>query len=58
MLEKYTNVKRPATGVQWRANFYKCGDKTSHPHWLTWSVVDKPEPDFHRPEFFGILEFD
>jgi len=38
-----------------RANFYKCGDKTSHPHYLSWSPIDTPKPDFHRPEFFGEL---
>jgi hypothetical protein len=57
ILEKRCAVIRPASGVTWRANFYKCGDKTSNPHWLTWSVVDYPEPRFHMPEFFGTLEF-
>ena len=57
ILEKYTKVDRPAPGVTWKANFYKCGDKTSQPHWLTWSVIDKPEPNFHVPESFGTLEF-
>ncbi len=57
MLEKYCPVIRPAPAVTWRANFYKCGDETSHPHWLMWSVVDKPKPDFHVPEYFGALEF-
>ncbi len=57
ILEKYCPVTAPKQGVTWRANFYKCGDRTSHPHWLTWSVIDLPEPDFHRPEFFGTLEF-
>ena len=57
VLEKYASVTRPAPGVTWRANFYKCADLTSKPHWLTWSVVDKPEPDFHVPEFFGTLVF-
>ncbi len=40
-----------------RANFYKCGDLTAHPHYLSWAPIDTPTPDFHRPEFFGILEF-
>ncbi|MHC4124643.1 MAG: carbohydrate-binding family 9-like protein [Planctomycetota bacterium] len=57
MLKKYMKVIMPNTDVKWKANFYKCADKTSHPHWLTWSVVDLPKPDFHRPEFFGTLEF-
>ena len=38
-----------------RANFYKCGDKTAHPHYLSWSPIDTLKPDFHRPEFFGEL---
>ena len=41
-----------------RANFYKCGDKTAHPHYLSWSPVETPKPDFHRPEFFGELIFE
>lgn len=57
MLEHYAPIERPGPGVQWRANFYKCGDKTSHPHWLTWAAVDRPEPDFHVPASFGVLEF-
>ena len=40
-----------------RANFYKCGDKTAHPHFLSWNPVEVPHPDFHRPEFFGKLIF-
>ena len=38
-----------------RANFYKCGDKTAHPHYVSWSPIDTPKPDFHRPDFFGEL---
>jgi len=41
-----------------RANFYKCGDKTAHPHFLSWSPVGTEHPDFHRPEFFGELSFE
>ena len=57
ILEKYMEVERPGPGTIWRANFYKCADKTSHPHWLTWAPVEHPEPKFHLPEFFGRLEF-
>ena len=38
-----------------RANIYKCGDETAHPHFLSWSPIGTPSPDFHRPEFFGEL---
>lgn len=41
--------------VSLRANFYKCADLTAHPHFLSWNPVQCPEPDFHRPEFFGEL---
>ena len=57
ILEKFRTVEKPGPGVVWRANFFKCGDKTSHPHWLTWSKIYLPEPDFHQPAFFGTLEF-
>jgi len=58
LLEKYSPVTSPGPGVLWRANFYKCADGTSHPHWLTWARVDYPQPQFHLPEFFGTLEFE
>lgn len=58
MIEKYMPVQKPASGVVWKGNFYKCADLTSKPHWLTWSFVDKPNPDFHRPDFFGTLTFE
>ncbi|UCD30738.1 MAG: carbohydrate-binding family 9-like protein [Planctomycetota bacterium] len=58
ILEKYyPGAKKPRSGISWRANFFKCADATSHPHWLTWSKVDRRKPDFHVPECFGILEF-
>lgn len=39
-----------------RCNFYKCGDKTKIPHYVTWSPINIPAPDFHRPEYFGEIE--
>jgi len=39
------------------ANFYKCGDDTSKRHYLSWNPVKTPNPDFHRPEYFGTLNF-
>ena len=58
MLAKYMQVEKPSPGTIWRANFYKCADRTSHPHWLTWSPVELPAPNFHQPKFFGTLEFE
>ena len=41
-----------------RGNFYKCASATSQPHYLSWSPIDTPSPDFHRPEFFGTIILD
>lgn len=38
-------------------NFYKCGSKTAHPHYVSWSAIDGEKPDFHRPDCFGKLWF-
>jgi len=58
LLGRYCQVSPPKPHVLWRANFYKCADNTSHPHWLTWSPVDYPKPNFHLPQSFGVLEFE
>lgn len=42
-------------GSQFRANFYKCGDKLETPHYLTWNRIPTEKPDFHRPEYFGTI---
>jgi len=44
-------------GKKCRANFYKCGDDLPEPHFLAWNTIKTEEPDFHRPEFFGSIEF-
>ena len=41
-----------------RANFNKCGSATVEPHFLSWSPIRTPKPDFHRVEYFGTLTFD
>lgn len=38
-------------------NFYKCGSKTLHPHYVSWNAIDGEKPDFHRPDCFGKLWF-
>ncbi len=40
-----------------KGNFYKCAGKTAHRHYVTWSPIDSPKPDFHRPDCFGTLWF-
>jgi len=39
----------------WRANFFKCADDSSHPHWGAWAPVDAL--NFHLPRCFGTLDF-
>jgi len=58
LLRRYCPVITPKPHALWRANFYKCADNSSHPHWLTWSPVDYPKPNFHLPQSFGVLEFE
>lgn len=43
------------SGKVMKGNFYKCGDDTTYPHYLTWSNILSDVPDFHTPEFFGDL---
>lgn len=58
LLGGYSSVNTPKPHALWRANFYKCADHSSHPHWLTWAPVDYPKPNFHLPQSFGVLEFE
>jgi hypothetical protein len=44
-------------GKTFRANFYKCGDKLSVPHYVTWNPVGTENPDYHQPQYFGMLKF-
>ena len=44
-------------GKFFRANFYKCGDMLSVPHYVTWNQVRTERPDYHQPAYFGILKF-
>lgn len=43
-------------GKKIKGNFYKCGDKTEHPHFGSWKKIDTAAPDFHQPDFFGEIE--
>jgi hypothetical protein len=56
-LQKYSTVTRPAKGVRWKANFCKIAENNSNPHYMTWSSINAPKPNFHMPQFFGTLLF-
>jgi hypothetical protein len=55
---QYLDAPPVRSGSQWKANFYKCGDRTSHPHWGSWQPVDTPVPNFHQPDFFQPIVFE
>ena len=44
-------------GLKMSGNFYKCGDLTPEPHYLSYWPVKTGKPDFHRCEYFGGIEF-
>jgi hypothetical protein len=46
------------SGQKIKANFYKCGDETPEPHFLSWNPIDLPQPNFHAPQFFGLLNLE
>lgn len=48
--KKYIHLEK-IDGSIWQGNLYKCGDKTSKPHWAAWSPV--AELNFHQPIHFG-----
>lgn len=43
-------------GSSFMANFYKCGDLTLKPHFLSWGSIETATPDFHQPQFFGEIK--
>ncbi len=40
-----------------RANFYKCGDELTTPHFVAWNNIKTEKPNFHTPQFFGQIHF-
>jgi hypothetical protein len=57
VMEAYAGPIRPPAGQKWRANAFKCGDQTSHPHWASWAPIGEAL-NFHQPSCFGWLELD
>ncbi|MCC8035196.1 MAG: hypothetical protein LIO77_04580 [Rikenellaceae bacterium] len=46
------------SGIVARANFYKCGDALTVPHYLSWKPIENHKPDFHLEQFFGDIIFE
>lgn len=56
VLETCCGPLAPASGQRWRANCYKCADRSSHPHWASWAPIGEAL-NFHQPAYFGVFEF-
>jgi hypothetical protein len=56
VLEAYAGPLGPLAGQAWRANFYKCADESSHPHWASWAPIGEAL-NFHQPHCFAPLRF-
>lgn len=52
------DLSESLSGQKIKANFYKCGDETPEPHFLSWNPIDLSKPNFHVPQFFGLLELE
>ena len=44
-------------GLTAQANLYKCGDKLSTAHYLSWAPIDTEKPNFHVPRCFIPITF-
>jgi len=56
LFEHYVGKLGKLQGQEWRANFYKCADGTSHPHWVSWAPLGKVL-SFHLPQYFQPIRF-
>jgi len=57
LFERYTGPLGDPSGQTWSANFYKCADDSSHPHWGYWADIGD-RLDFHQPDRFGEIVFE
>lgn len=56
IFEAYLGALGEPAGQKWRANFYKCAETNSHPHWASWALITA-DLNFHLPEFFSEIRF-
>ncbi|MCX7043964.1 MAG: carbohydrate-binding family 9-like protein [Candidatus Sumerlaeota bacterium] len=57
LFEVHVGALGEIAGKEWRANFYKCGDETSHPHWASWAPIGDAL-NFHVPDHFAPIVFE
>lgn len=56
LFEKYVGPLGDVAGQEWRANFNKCSEACSHPHWGTWAPL-RGALNFHQPDYFAPICF-
>ena len=56
VVEPFIGQHQYLASNQWRGNFYKCADHSSHPHWASWSPLGEAL-NFHDRAHFGALQF-
>jgi hypothetical protein len=54
-ISQYFPAFQASSGTRLRGNFYKCGDRTQIPHYLSWRPVQSATPNYHQCSFFGEL---
>lgn len=57
LFEAYVGPLGELSGQEWRANFYKCAENNSHPHFATWAPI-RGACNFHQPQFFAPIRFE
>ncbi|HOZ49104.1 MAG TPA: carbohydrate-binding family 9-like protein [Candidatus Hydrogenedentes bacterium] len=57
LFEAYLGPLGAVSGQTWRANFNKCADESSHPHWATWAPIGEAL-NFHQPDYFGAIRIE
>jgi hypothetical protein len=57
VLEPYVGALGNRTDWHWDANFFKCADHSSHPHWASWSPMGEAL-NFHQPRYFQPVAFE
>jgi hypothetical protein len=57
LFESFVGPLGDLAGQEWRANFYKCAENNSHPHFASWSPIHG-ELNFHQPQFFAPIRFE
>lgn len=51
-------IPKPDAGDTWRVNLFRCVGPEAPERYLAWLPTRTPEPNFHVPEAFGILQFE